>query len=282
MTLTLGNGPFGPRTTGQFNFERVGPAHAIYWEDWPRRMRARFNGEVVLDSRRGKALHETGLLPVLYFPEEDLRADLVEPSDTTTHCPFKGDASYLTLRVGDRVAEDLVWTYPEPIEGAPPLAGYVALYFDRLDGWLEEDEEVDAHPKDPYHRVDVLAGSYHVVVRSRGEVVAETDRPKLLFETGLPIRWYLPPEDVRTERLRQSETVSDCPYKGRGQHWHLDPGGAETGGTERAGERHEGAVIEDAAWSLPEPRREGLGAAGHFCFYPEKVDLEVDGEPVTS
>lgn len=267
MTLTLGNSPFGPTSTGRFNFQRVRPAHAIYWEDWPRRMRATFEGETVLDSRRCKLLHETGLLPILYVPEEDVRSDLLEPSTTTTHCPFKGDASYRTLRVGDRVVEDAVWTYPEPLDGAPPIAGYAAFYTDRLDGWLEEDEPVYAHLRDPYHRVDVLAGSYHVVVRSGGEVVAETDHPKLLFETGLPVRWYLPASDVRTDLLERSETVSDCPYKGAGQHWHLATGGGER--------------VEDAAWSLPDPLPAGAPARDHWCFYVDRVEVEVDGQQVT-
>ncbi len=266
MTLTLGRGPFGPQSTGQFNFERVGPAHALYWEDWPRRIRAELGGETVVDSRRGKLLHETGLLPVQYFPLDDVRTDLLDATDHTTHCPFKGDASYWTVRAGDQVAENAVWGYPKPLEGAPDLIGYAAVYYDRMDAWYEEDERIYAHPRDPYHRVDVLAGSYHVVVRAAGEVVAETDHPKLLFETGLPVRWYLPPGDVRTELLERSDTVSACPYKGDGQHWHLAA----------AGER-----VTDAAWSLPRPLPEGTPAGDHYCFYPDKVTLEVDGEQVT-
>ncbi len=121
-----------------------------------------------------------------------------------------------------------------------------------------------AHPRDPYHRVDVQASSRHVVVRHDGQVVAESHRPKLLFETGLPVRYYLPPADVRTERLAPSGTVSDYPYKGPGQHWHLAGG--------------DGALVEDAAWSLPFPLPEGLAAGQHLCFYPDKVDVEVDGE----
>ncbi len=108
------------------------------------------------------------------------------------------------------------------------------------------------------------ASSRHVVVRHDGQVVAESHRPELLFETGLPVRYYLPPADVRTERLARSETVSDCPYKGPGQHWHLAGG--------------DGALVEDAAWSLPFPLPEGLAAGQHLCFYPDKVNVEVDGE----
>ncbi len=175
-------------------------------------MRAVFGGETVVDNHSVKLLHETGHLPVYYFPEEDLRGDLLEPTDHTTHCPFKGDASYRSVRVEDRIAEYAVWTYPEPLEDAPPILGYVALYHDAMDKWLEEDEEVFGHPHDPYHRVDVLESSRHVRVSLNGEVVAETERPKILFETGLPPRYYIPPEDVRTDLLVPSETKTVCPY----------------------------------------------------------------------
>lgn len=120
--------------------------------------------------------------------------------------------------------------------------------------------------RDPYHRVDVRASSRHVVVRHRAQVIADSRRPKLLFETGVPIRYYLPFADVRSDLLLLSNTVSECPYKGDGQHWHL------VHGTERVG---------NAAWSLPHPLPEGLAAAEHVCFYPDKVDVQVDENIVT-
>ena len=265
MTLTLGTGPFGAQSTGEFNFEVAAPQnHALYVEDFPRRVRAVFNGETVVDSRRVKLLHETGHLPVYYFPEEDVRADLLEPSDHTTHCPFKGDASYRSVRVGDLVAENALWYYPEPIEGAPPLGGLVALYFGAMDAWYEEDEEVSIHPKDPYHRVDVLESSRRVRISVNGEVVAETDRPKILFETGLPPRYYIPPEDVRREALVPSETETGCPYKGNASYFSVEAGGTRG---------------EDLVWYYPDPLPEAAKAKDHLCYYNEKVDVELDGEP---
>lgn len=262
MTLTLGSGPFAPHPAGQWNFRREGPRHAIYWEDYLPRVRGLLAGETVVDTRRAKLLHETGLLPVVYVPRDDVRFDLLEPTEHTTHCPFKGDAGYWTLRVGDRVAENKVWGYPEPLESAPPLAGYVAFYHDALDAWLAEDEPVVGHFRDPYHRVDVYPAARHVVVRVDGEVVAESDRPQLLFETGLPVRYYLPLDDVRADLLTRSDTVSQCPYKGAGQHWTL-------------------GEITDVAWTLPDPLPIAAAARDHVAFYPDKVELEVDGERVT-
>jgi uncharacterized protein (DUF427 family) len=84
MALTRGSGPFGEHPRGVFNFTREGPAHVLYWEDSPRRVRVMFGGEIVADTRHAKLLHETGLLPVYYFPEQDVRKDLLEPTDHQT------------------------------------------------------------------------------------------------------------------------------------------------------------------------------------------------------
>lgn len=265
MTLTFGGGPFGPQARGQFNFTREGPDTVLYWEDFPKRVRVEFNGATIADSRRVKALHETGRFMVLYFPREDVDMDRLEATDHQTDSPHKGVASHWSVRVGDRVAENAVWSYPDPVPSAPPIGGYMAFVYRKMDAWYQEDERVYAHPRDPYHRFDVHRSSRHVVVRHGGVVIAESERPEMLFETGVPARYYLPPDDVRTDLLSRSETVSQCPYKGDGQHWHLDVGGER---------------IEDAAWSLPSPLGEAERIAGYLCFYPEKVRTEVDGEPL--
>jgi uncharacterized protein (DUF427 family) len=266
MALTKGSGPFGEERSGEFNFEPQPPRdHALYIEETPKRVRAAFGGETVADSRRVKMLHETGYLPVYYFPKEDVRADLLEKSEHTTHCPFKGNASYWNVRVGDRIAGNAAWGYPEPTDTSPIPADHVAFYWDRMDAWFEEDEEVFVHPHDPYHRVDVLDSSRKVTVRVGGEVVAETQRPKLLFETSLPTRYYIPPEDVRRELLVPSDTVTGCPYKGDASYYSA---------------RVDGERVEDVAWTYPEPRPEAQKVRDHLCFYDEKVEVEVDGERI--
>jgi uncharacterized protein (DUF427 family) len=134
MTLTIGTGPFGDQGDKAFNFEARAPRdHVLYFEASPRRVRVAFGGETVADSRRAKLMHEAGLLPVYYFPEEDVRMDLLEATDHATRCPFKGDASYWSVRVGERVAESAVWSYPEPTESAPPLKGYLAFYWRKME-----------------------------------------------------------------------------------------------------------------------------------------------------
>jgi uncharacterized protein (DUF427 family) len=265
MTLTIGTGPFGESSAGAFNFEVTAPRdHVLYMEESPRRVRAVFNGETVVDSRRAKLMHERGLLPIYYFPEEDLRADLLEPTDHTTHCPYKGDASYRSVRVGDRIAEGAVWQYPAPIEGAPPLLeGHAAIYFRVMDHWYEEAEEIFVHPRDPYHRVDVLQSSRNVRVSLNGELVAASVRPKVLFETGLPPRYYLPSEEVAERFLRPSDKGTDCPYKGSASYYSVEAGGE---------------TVEDLVWYYPDPIPAVEPIKDHLCFFNERVDLEVDGE----
>jgi uncharacterized protein (DUF427 family) len=264
MTLTIGTGPFGDQSAGTFNFDAgVVQRHTLYFEDSPRRVRVIFGGETVADTRRAKLMHETGHLPVYYFPREDVRMELLEESDYKTHCPFKGDASYWSVKVGDEVSENAVWGYPEPIDSAPPLAGYFAFYWRKMDHWYEEDEEVFVHPRDPYHRVDVLQSSRRVKVSLNGEVLAETERPRVLFETGLPPRYYIPPEDVRKEVLRESEKTTQCPYKGVASYYSVEAGGER---------------VENLVWYYPDPIPEAPKIRGLLCFFNERVDLEVDGE----
>jgi len=262
MSLTIGKGPFG-RAPGHLNFVRQGPAHVLYIEDCPRRMRVVVAGTVVADTRKGKLLHETGLLPVLYIPEEDVRTDLLTPTEHQTHCPFKGDATYLSLEAEERSEANAVWCYREPIEGAAPIRDHLAFYPKVVDALFEEDEPVMGHLKDPYHRVDALRSSRHVAVRVEGKVVAESRRPVIVFETGLPPRYYLPADDVDGAFLESSVTQSTCAYKGHATYHHVVV----------SGERH-----EDAVWTYHQPAPGMASIAGHLCFYDEKVEVVVDGE----
>ncbi len=260
MTLTMGSGPFGPWPGGAFNFERQGPAHVLYLEDSPRRVRVDAAGHTVADSRRAKLLHETGLPPVYYLPVADVRMDLLRATEHRTHCPFKGDAAWWSV-VGERVVDNAVWSYPQPLDHAPDLAGYLAFDWDAMDAWYEEDERVFGHARDPYHRVDVVPSSRPVTVTVANHVVASSRRPRVLFETGLPPRWYLPWEDVATGHLVGSDTRTRCPYKGLASYWSV-----------KAGED----VVDDAVWAYPEPHAGVAAIAGHACFVEERVDQALD------
>ena len=254
MTLTFGAAPFGQQR-GAFSIEM--PQTVSYVEAWPRRMRAVLAGATVLDSRGGMMLHTSGAMATMLFPREHLDADLLAQGSR----PGRWN-----VVVGDRLARDAVAAAPQlPGAAGAVVSGMVALHHGSMDRWFEEDDPVYSHVRDPYHRVDVRSSHRHVVVRHEGVVVADSRRPKLLFETGLPVRYYLPFADVRLERLQLSATISECPYKGDGQHWDL----ATSAG-----------AVPDAAWSLPHPLPEAILAIEHVCFYTDKVEVSVDGEPV--
>ncbi len=264
MSLTVGTGPFAKEPVGEFNFRVEPPTGSVLFFDLvPQRIRAIVAKETVVDSRRAKLLHETGHLPVYYFPEDDVRFDLLEPSEKRTHCPHKGDASYWSIRVEGRVAPDAVWAYREPIEPAAFLAGHVALYWERVDEWFAEDTQLFGHPRDPYSRIDVYKSSRHVRVLRDGELLAETRRAKVLFETALPPRYYIPVEDVRTELLVPSPTKSRCAYKGSASYWHV-----------RVGDR----LVEDLVWTYSDPQHDAEPVRDMLSFFNERVDLELDGE----
>jgi uncharacterized protein (DUF427 family) len=179
----------------------------------------------VADSRRTKLLYEPPkVLPVHVFPEEDVRLDLLPPEAITRH------------------EDDLIeidWNAP--------------------DEWLEEDEELVGHARDPFHRIDCRRTSRHIRVSIGGEVVADTHRAVALFETRLPTRWYIPRDDVLVELERNDDHRTTCAYKGHATHW------------DAAGER---AI----AWSYEEPLNDAVPVRSMIAFYNERVDIDVDGE----
>jgi len=259
MALTKGTGPFGEHPGGVWNREMPEYKGLIYFEDFPRRIRADFAGETIVDSTHVKMLHESGLLPIYYFPEDEIRTDLLEPADKSTRCPWKGEASYWSVRVGDKVAESAVWGYLDPLDDAPPIEGHRALYWNSMDQWWEEDEPAIVHARDPYHRVDVLESSRHVRVTLDGQVLAESSRALALFETGLPTRWYFAEDDVNMELLSPSDSRTGCAYKGFASYWSV-------------------ADEDDLVWTYRDPRSDVSRIKDRLAFFNERVELEVDGE----
>ena len=132
----------------------------------------------------------------------------------------------------------------------------------RLDAWFEEDTEIYVHPKDPYKRIDILPSTKHIVVKVNDVVVAESSSPLLLFETGLPIRYYLPKTSVNFELLEPSDSLTSCPYKGQANYYSIVIGGKEH---------------KDYVWWYQYPTPESIAIAGRVCFYNEKVDIYIDG-----
>jgi uncharacterized protein (DUF427 family) len=238
--------------------------HWIAFEPSPKRIRVMFNGKTVADTLCAGLMRESGRMPVYYFPRADVRTDLMERTNHVGRCQYRGEASYWTLRLGGRQSENAVWSYEHPPSDFATVAGWLAFDWDKVDHWFEEDEEVFGHARDPYHRVDVRPSSREVRVLLGSETIALTRQPMLLFETGLPTRYYIPPGDVRMEHLSRTRTTSICPYKGQASYWSA-----------RIGDRS----VEDVAWGYLDPLPECPRIKGRICFYPERVDrMEVEGE----
>jgi uncharacterized protein (DUF427 family) len=230
-------------------------------EDGPKRVRTYLGGELIADTTHVKLVWEAPYYPTYYFPQEDVRMELLAPTGRSEHSPSRGEAQYFTVKGGNRQAEDAALHYPDsPID---ELRGLIRFDWGAMDGWFEEDEEVFVHPRDPNTRVDILHSSRHVEVVVNGVKIADTHKPTLLFETGLPTRYYLPKVDVRTDLLTPTDSQSGCPYKGFARYWSVDA---------------DGKTLEDLAWSYPTPLPESTKIAGLVSFYNEKVDLIVDGE----
>ena len=261
MSLTKGSGPFGAAPAGSFNFDPQPPEHVMYVERSPRRVRVVLGGETVADSTDVRLLHPPGRTPTYLFPREHVRTDLFEPSQRRRSDPAMGEGTYWNVQAGDRRAVDAAYSFERPPSSAAAVAGLVAFDWDSMDGVFEEDEEVFVHPRDPYTRIDVLRSSRQVRVSIDGTLVAESTRPRMLLESGLPVRYYLPREDVRADLLEPSYTTTRCPYKGVAHYWSL-----------RVGERLE----KDLVWTYPEPFHDAVAVRGQLCFVDERVDLEVE------
>ena len=224
-----------------------------------KRVRVYLGGEVVADTTHPRLVWEVPYYPAYYFPVEDVRTELLEP-DGTSHSPSRGDARTFTVRAGGKDVPEAALRYEDsPIE---ELRDLVRFDWAAMDAWFEEDEEVFVHPRDPHTRVDILPSSRHVRVEVDGVTVAESPSPLLLFETGLPIRYYLPKTHVRMDLLTPTDKATACPYKGTAEYWSI-----------RAGDN----VHKDLAWSYRTPLPESERVAGHISFYNEKVDIYVDG-----
>ncbi len=245
---------------------QTNPDYRITFEHSPRRVRVKFNGETIADSDAAHLLFETRHLPIYYFPRADVRMDLLRATEHHSYCPYKGTASYWSIAVGDRVSENAVWFYPEPFAEVAAIEDYVAFYWNRVDHWFEEDDEIFVHARDPYKRVDVVNSSRPLQVIVGGETVAETTRARFLYETRLPTRYYIPPEDVRMDLLIPSEKVTACPYKGTARYYSV-----------KIGDR----VFPDIVWFYPDPIAECPKIKNYLCFFNEHVDeIRLDGVPV--
>ncbi|MGW2519672.1 DUF427 domain-containing protein [Streptomyces sp. NPDC001617] len=237
----------------------------LRWEPSARWVRGRKGDVTVVDSRRPVLVWEPDLpVPQYAFPRADVREDLLRPAKNPPVGRHTGSRVFYDLEVDGELLENAAWTFP-----AADLAEHIAFEWFRrsgrgLDHWYEEEEEIFIHPRDPHKRVDAIPSSRHVQVRVDGTLVADTRRPVLLFETGLPTRYYVPREDVRLDLLVPTDHHTGCPYKGTATYWSW---------------RGEADVPPNVVWSYPEPLPAVGAVKGLLAFYNEAVDITVDGEP---
>ena len=240
--------------------DKTGAAQrGIRIEAGAKRIRAFLGGELVADTIEPQLVWEARNYPTYYFPAADVRAELLEQKGVA-HSPSRGDATVFSVSAGGKRVADAALRYEDsPIER---LRGLVRLEWDAMDAWFEEDVEVFTHPRNPYTRIDILPSSRHVRVELDGVTVAESTSLRLLFETGLPVRYYLPKTHVRMDLLELTDVVTHCPYKGAAQAFSI-----------HVGEQRQEAL----AWSYPTPLPESAAIAGLVAFYNEKLDIAVDG-----
>lgn len=233
--------------------DRVEPA--------PRRVRAYVGTELVLDTTRASYVWEAPYYPQYYVPLADVVPGLLVDAEHTQRSSL-GSTRTHHLKVGEDLRERAARLHDD---ADSPVDGLVRFRWDALDSWFEEDEEIFVHPRNPYVRVDALRSQRHVQVALDGVVLAETRTPVLVFETGLPTRYYVTRTDVRFEHLVRTETVTECPYKGTTtDYWSVrTPTGVHT----------------DLAWSYRFTTDALRAVAGLVAFYDEKVDVVLDGRP---
>jgi uncharacterized protein (DUF427 family) len=223
-------------------------------------VRTYLGGEPVADTTRPLLVWEVPYYPTYYFPAVDVRTEYLEADGGVARSESLGEGTTFTVGVGSKKAPRAALRYEHsPVE---QLRELIRFEWRAMDAWFEEDEEVFTHARDPHTRIDILASSREVRVEVDGVTVAQSASPRLLFETGLPVRYYLPKPHVRLDLLEPSETVTHCPYKGQAESWSLRIGGH---------------LYENLAWSYPTPLPESQKIAGMIAFYNEKVDLIIDG-----
>jgi uncharacterized protein (DUF427 family) len=236
----------------------TGIGGSIRFEPSPKRVRAYLGGHPVADTTHALLVWESTRYPTYYFPRIDVNETLLTPDGEIARSPSRGDARRFTVVAGSTRAVGAAQVYAESAIGA--LRDHVRLDWDAMDAWFEEDEEIFTHVRDPHTRIDILPSSRAVRVELGGVIIAESNHARLLFETGLPTRYYLPKTHIRMDLLEHSDKVTHCPYKGTAEYWSI-----------RIGDQNH----TDIAWSYRAPLPESQKIAGLIAFW--KADTYVDG-----
>jgi uncharacterized protein (DUF427 family) len=199
------------------------PAEVAYIEPFRRRVRGVKGGRTVIDSERAVLVHRPGRPPSYAFPGDDVHGPAAEPE--------------------------------------PDTPGYVTVAWDAVDSWFEESEEVIGHPRNPYHRIDILRSERRLRVDVGATTLVDTNDTLVVYETSLEPKLYVEPRHVRMDALERSATQTYCPYKGTASYWSY-----------RAGED----TVADVAWIYEDPLPESTPLRGYLSFEPARVALVHD------
>jgi uncharacterized protein (DUF427 family) len=262
MGLAWQQGPLSERSVGHFLSPEPLPERLLFAEPLRRRMRVRFGGEWIADSEQVTLLHEPAHYPVAFFPRDDVRPGVLEPSGKVTKHRDLGATEWFTVVSGEARAGRGAWAYSDLPLWAGALDGHVAFAWRMMEAFFEEDERIVGHAADLYHRNDIRQASRHLVVRDGDRVIADTHRPLALYESGFAPRWYVPRDDVTPGVLQPVEGQTFCPYKGLCSYYDV-------------GDRRR------AAWSYLEAWPEVARVAGFVSFEPDLVDVTLDGRALT-
>ncbi|GAB3549636.1 DUF427 domain-containing protein [Arthrobacter tumbae] len=257
----------------------MGLLSELRYEPIAKRIRGHVDGTAVVDTHRALLVWEPKrVTPIFAVPEDELKTELIPGNadqaaareypiaimldappaldPRTSFSRHTTPGTPLTLRTGSTILPGAAF---RPDDGA--LAGYVLLDFDAF-SWYEDDEEIIGHPRDPFHRIDVRRSAARVSIQLEGITLAETAQACLLYETFLPPRFYLPPEDVRLDLMEASTTTTVCPYKGKASYYSYP----------------ESPKGQDIAWQYDSRFPDATQIHGLVCFFDEKVDVTVDGQ----
>jgi uncharacterized protein (DUF427 family) len=258
MGLAWQQGPLAPGTIGCFLVPGPLPERLPFAEPLRRRMRVKYAGGWIADSEDVVLLHEPGRYPVAYFPLADIAGDTLVPAGRKTMHRDLGPTAWFAVEHAGQRTENAAWMHEELAPHALILDGRVAFAWRAMDAYYEEDDRIVGHAADAYHRIDIRRSSRHLIVRTADQIVADTTRPLVLYESGFAPRWYVPRADTDHSALRPVEGQTFCPYKGLASYF-------EVGG------------IRGAAWSYEDAWAEARQISGFVSFEPGKLHVSLDG-----
>ena len=258
MGLSWQQGPLSPGAIGRFLVAEPLPQRLLYAEPLRRRMRVRFGETWIAESEKVVLLFEPGHYPMAYFPEDDIAPSTLERMEHTTRHRDLGPTSWYTVRAGGKSAPRGAWQHIDLPPYASELKGHIAFAWPAMDAFYEEDERIVGHASDNYHRIDIRQSSRQLIVRHRDQIIAQTKRPLVLYESGFAPRWYITREDINGAALTPVQHRTFCPYKGLCSYY--DIGDARL-----------------AAWSYPEAYPEVRRISNFVSFEPDMVSVELEG-----